>query len=113
LVAGSPSIDWDIGITIDTSGPEPIYEVNGTWDGYPAVELYINRQPAFTFMPGQESASSRDLIKLLPGYGDVHFVRRGSLTGQSTGDVRRRVTDPRLPLRARIEPIGPLQLPHP
>jgi hypothetical protein len=93
LVAGSPSIDWDIGITIDTSGPEPIYEVSGTWDGYPAVELYVNRQPVFTFMPGQESASSRDLLKLLPGYGDVRFVRRGCLTGPSTADLRRRVTD--------------------
>jgi hypothetical protein len=41
LIAGSPSIDWDIGITIDTSGPEPIYEVAGRWDGYPAAELYI------------------------------------------------------------------------
>jgi hypothetical protein len=31
LIVGSPSIDWDIGITIDNSGPEPIYEVAGTW----------------------------------------------------------------------------------
>src|SRR5262249_47537171 len=31
LIAGSPTIDWDIGITIDTSGPEPTYEVAGTW----------------------------------------------------------------------------------
>jgi hypothetical protein len=81
LIAGSPSIDWDIGIAIDTSGPEPMYEVAGTWDGYPAAELYINRQPVFTFMPGQESSSSWDLFKLLPGYGDFRFVRRGRLTG--------------------------------
>jgi hypothetical protein len=81
LVAGSPSIDWDIGVTIDTSGPEPTYEVAGTWDGYPAAELYINRQPVFTYMPREGSSSSLDLLKLLPGYGDVRFVRRGRLAG--------------------------------
>ena len=88
LIAGSPSIDWDIGITIDTSGPEPIYEVTGTWDGYPAVELYINRQPVFTFMPENKQGSSRDLLKLLPGYGDFRFVRRGRLTGPSATIVQ-------------------------
>jgi hypothetical protein len=86
LIAGSPSIDWDIGVTIDTSGPEPIYEVSGTWDGYPAAELYINRQPVFTFTPG-EHASTWDLLKLLPGYGDLRFVRRGRLTESSTAIV--------------------------
>jgi hypothetical protein len=83
LIVGSPSIDWDIGITIDTSGPEPIYEVAGVWDGYPAAELYINRRPVFTFTPGSESGSCRDLLKLLPGYGDVRFVRSGRLPGPS------------------------------
>jgi hypothetical protein len=89
LIAGSPSIDWDIGITIDTSGPEPSYEVAGTWDGYPAAELYINRQPVFTFMPGEGSSSSRDLLKLLPTYGDFRFVRRGRLAGPSTSGLPR------------------------
>jgi hypothetical protein len=79
LIAGSPSIDWDIGITIDTSGPEPLYEVEGVWDGYPAAELYINRQPVFTFMPAGGSGSTRDLLKLFPGYGDLRFVRSGRL----------------------------------
>jgi hypothetical protein len=80
LVAGSPSIDWDIGITIDTTGPEPTYEVVGSWDGYPAAELYINRQPVFTFTPGNGLASPGDLLKLLPGYADFRFVRRGTLS---------------------------------
>ncbi len=81
LMVGSPSIDWDIGITIDTSGPQPIYHLAGTWDGYPAAELYINRQPVLTFLPGDGSGSSRELLKLLPGYGDIHFEKRGTLTG--------------------------------
>lgn len=88
LIAGSPSIDWDIGITIDTPGPEPIYEVTGTWDGYPAAELYINRQLAFAYMPGHEASSSREFLKLLPGYGDVRFERRGRLAGPLTGDIQ-------------------------
>jgi hypothetical protein len=79
LIAGSPSIDWDIGITIDTSGPEPIYDVAGTWDGYPAAELYINRQPVLLMAPGDGPASSSDLLKLLPGIGDCRFARRGHL----------------------------------
>jgi hypothetical protein len=79
LITGSPSIDWDIRITIDTSRPEPFYEFAGTWDGYPAAELYINRQPVFTFMPDRHENSTRDLFKLLPGYGDFRFVRRGRL----------------------------------
>jgi hypothetical protein len=88
LIVGSPSIDWDIGITIDNSGPEPLYEVAGTWDGYPAAELYINRQPVLTISPGYGPGSSRDLLKLLPGYGDFRFVRRGRLTGTSAAVVQ-------------------------
>lgn len=84
LIAGSPSIDWDIGITIDASGPEPIYEVAGTWDGYPAAELYINRQAVFTFSPGDGPASTVDLLGLLPGRADFDFARRGTLTQPAT-----------------------------
>lgn len=81
LVFGAPSIDWDIGITIDTSGPEPSYEVVGSWDGYPAAELYINRQPVFLFTPGNAPGRFVDLLKLLPGYADRRFARRGTLGG--------------------------------
>lgn len=81
LIAGSPSIDWDVGITIDASGPVPTYEVAGRWDGYPAAELYINRQPVFTFTPGDGPASTGDLLGLLPGRVDFDFVRRGTLNG--------------------------------
>jgi len=43
--AAAPSIDWDLTLTLDTSGPEPKYELTGKWDGYPAMEIYVNRQP--------------------------------------------------------------------
>ncbi|WP_406697795.1 hypothetical protein V5E97_02910 [Singulisphaera sp. Ch08] len=82
LVIGAPSIDWDFGITIDTSGPEPTYEVVGAWDGYPAAELYINRQPVFRSTPGNRPGSFVDLLKLLPGYADTRFVTRGTLNGK-------------------------------
>lgn len=104
LVLGSPSIDWDIRITIDTSGPEPIYEVAGSWDGYPAAELYINKQPVFTFTPGNGPSSIGDLVKLLPGYGDLGIVRKGTLNQsavvtsqyESTHDAERRSGKSRL-----------------
>jgi hypothetical protein len=83
LLAGSPSIDWDLTITIDTSGVEPVYEVTGTWDGYPAMELAINRERVLAFMPGSGTV---ELLKLLPGYGDVSFAGRGVLGRPSTTD---------------------------
>ncbi len=82
---GSPAIDWDFGITIDTSGPEPTYEVVGAWDGYPAAELYINRQPVFRSTPGSRPGSFGDLLKLLPGYADSRFITRGILHGNRAG----------------------------
>ena len=85
LVLGSPAIDWEFGITIDTSGPEPTYEVVGAWDGYPAAELYINRQPVFRSTPGNRPGSFGDLLKLLPGYADSRFVTRGILHGNGAG----------------------------
>jgi hypothetical protein len=78
LIAGSPSIDWDFTVTVDVSGPEPVYEVTGRWDGYPAMELAINHDRVLAYMPGSGTA---ELLKLLPGYGDVHFNRRVSLAG--------------------------------
>ncbi len=84
LIAGSPSIDWDIGVTIDTSGPEPTYEIVGTWDGYPAAELYINRQPVLLLAPGTGQASPLDLLRLLPVVGDRRLLKRGRL---EKGDI--------------------------
>jgi hypothetical protein len=79
LIRGSPSIDWDIRITIDISGPQPTYEISGSWDGYPAAELYINQQCVFTSAPPEGPSSIADLLKLLPGYGDLELASRGTL----------------------------------
>ena len=102
LIAGSPSIDWDIGVTIDTSGPEPIDEVAGTWDGYPAAERYINRQPVLLMAPGDGPASSSDLLKLLPGIGDCRFVRSGQLV--DAGIRTERIELPNIPLGQNAPP---------
>ncbi len=88
LIAGSPSIDWNIAVTIDTSGPKPTYEVAGRWDGYPAAELYINREPVLLLTPGAGPGSPVELLKLLPGIGDYKFVRTGTLPSPS-GDIRK------------------------
>ena len=99
LIVGSPSIDWDIEITIDTSGPEPIYHVAGTWDGYPAAELYINRQPVLTLSPGDSQGSSLHLLKLLPGYGDLRLETSGVLTGTSGTESANNHCEQPIPLR--------------
>jgi hypothetical protein len=79
LIAGAPSIDWDLTLVIDTSGPKPTYELTGTWDGYPACELYVNRKPILLRSPGAEPASFTDLLKLGPKIADEKIDLRGTL----------------------------------
>ena len=44
LIIGSPHIDWNLTITIDTTDPNrPHYTINGTHDGFPDHEIYILR----------------------------------------------------------------------
>lgn len=80
LLAGAPSIDWDFTIVIDTSGPTPKYELAGSWDGYPAMEIYINRQPIYQYRGEDRSPTLSDLMKLVPGYGDLKVETSGMLT---------------------------------
>jgi len=79
LIAGAPSIDWDFTIFIDTSGPAPKYELAGTWDGYPAMEIYINRQPIYQYRGEDRQPTMSDLMKLAPGYGDLTVDKSGTL----------------------------------
>lgn len=79
LITGAPSIDWDFTITIDTSGPEPKYELAGKWDGYPAMEIYVNRQPIYQHKGEDKPPTMGDLIKLAPLYGDLSVKEAGVL----------------------------------
>jgi hypothetical protein len=79
LIAGAPSIDWDLTLVIDTSGPRPTYELTGMWDGYPACELYVNRMPILLRSPGAGPASFTDLLKLGPKIADEKINVRGTL----------------------------------
>lgn len=79
LIAGAPSIDWDFTIVIDTSGPTPKYELAGRWDGYPAIELYINRQPIYQYRGEDRPPTMTDLMKLAPKYGDLTVEKSGAL----------------------------------
>lgn len=79
LIAGAPSIDWDFTITIDTSGPEPKYELAGKWDGYPAMEIYVNRQPIYQHKGEGKPPTMGDLLKLAPVYGDLSVNESGTL----------------------------------
>jgi len=79
LIAGAPSIDWDLTLTLDTSGPEPKYELTGKWDGYPAMEIYVNRQPIYRHKGEDRPPTMGDLLKLAPGYGDLTVTESGAL----------------------------------
>jgi hypothetical protein len=79
LIAGAPSIDWDLTLVIDTTGDRPKYELTGTWDGYPACELYVNRKPILLRSPGPGPASFTDLLKLGPKLADEKIELRGTL----------------------------------
>jgi len=79
LITGAPSIDWDFTILIDSSGPAPKYELAGTWDGYPAMEIYINRQPIYQYRGEDRPPTMSDLMKLAPGYGDLTVDKSGTL----------------------------------
>ena len=79
LIAGAPSIDWDLTLVVDASGPKPTYELTGTWDGYPAAELYVNRTPILLRTPDAGPASFTDLLKLAPKVGDEQIELRGVL----------------------------------
>ncbi len=65
----------------------------GTWDGYPAAELYINRQPVWTYTPSAERLTTLSILKLLPAYADVRVDEAGVInerTGlpQESNDLR-------------------------
>jgi hypothetical protein len=78
LVRGAPAIDWDLTLTIDTSGAKPHWTLNGAHDGFPAYELYINGQPIHTYSPGPGPYGFSDLLKLFPPL-DVSVDRSGDL----------------------------------
>jgi len=58
LVLLSADIDWDFTITIDTSGAKPHWTLNGTHDGFPAHEIYINGTAIYTFAPAAPAGTS-------------------------------------------------------
>jgi hypothetical protein len=71
-------IDWDFTLTIDISGQRPHWTLQGLDDGFPAFEIYINGTPIYT-RDAPPPYSFQDLLKLLPGYGDVTVNRSGDL----------------------------------
>lgn len=79
LIAGAPAIDWDFTIVIDTSGSQPKYELAGSWDGYPAMEIYINRQPIYQYRGEDRMPTMTDLLKLAPLCGDLKVDVSGRL----------------------------------
>ena len=78
LVPAAPAIDWDLTVTIDTSGAKPHWTIKGSHDGFPAYEVYVNGQTIYTYTPGPGPYSFGDLLKLFPPL-DVSVDRSGDL----------------------------------
>jgi len=88
LVSGSPEINWDFTITIDVSSSSPQWAVAGEWDGFPAVEIYINDSLIYFSSPGPGPYSfAADLIKLFPGIGDTSVSQSGTVSGTAASSV--------------------------
>lgn len=73
LIEFGPAIDWMFKFLIDTTGGRTaqVTVSPGRWDGFPAVELYINQQPIYLWSPGPGPYPPTQLLNLLPGTGDV------------------------------------------
>ena len=78
LVAGAPAIDWDLTLTIDTSGATPHWTLTGAHDGFPAYEVYVNGQTLYTYSPGPGPYGFGDILKLFPPL-DVNVNTSGDL----------------------------------
>jgi uncharacterized protein DUF3238 len=78
LVAGAPAIDWDLTLTIDTSGATPHWTLTGAHDGFPAYEVYVNGQTLYTYSPGPGPYGFGDILKLFPPL-DVNVNASGDL----------------------------------
>lgn len=66
LVSGAPDIDWDLTLTIDTSGSKPHWTLSGKHDGFPAYEVYVDGQTLYTYSPGPGPYGLGDIVKLFP-----------------------------------------------
>jgi hypothetical protein len=78
LVVGAPAIDWDLTLTIDTSGTAPHWTLAGAHDGFPAYEVYVNGQTLYTYSPGPGPYGFGDIAKLFPPL-DVNVNASGDL----------------------------------
>jgi hypothetical protein len=79
LVRNSPGIGWDLVVRIDATEDPATYEVEGSHDGFPAYELYIDDQLVYSHHPGSPPFTfGDDLIKLFPPL-DVSVAEEGTL----------------------------------
>jgi hypothetical protein len=72
------AIDWDLILTLDSSGPTTHWTLTGTDDGFPSWELYINGKPIYV-RDAPPPYTDADLRKLLPGLGDLQINILGIL----------------------------------
>ena len=72
------TLDWDLTITIDTSGDKPHWTLEGAHDGFPAYEIYINDIEIDTYSPCTPPFTFSDTRKLLWPL-DISVSKQGDL----------------------------------
>jgi len=70
LLRGAFDINWDLRITIDETTIPAKITLEGTQDGFPAYELYVNEHPLLQTSPGPGPYSSFAPLRLGPMISD-------------------------------------------
>jgi hypothetical protein len=73
----TPSIDWNVTLSISGNNGFPIYTVQYTHDCFPAYELYAGNQRIYDYKPSSYNPMS--FAACLAGFGQINGIKRGSL----------------------------------
>ena len=71
----SPAISWDLTLTIDVSDSSRKWDLKGDHDGFPAYELYMNRQQLYGFDPRD---TGQTVLSLFPPK-EINVMEMGDL----------------------------------
>ena len=74
----TPTIDWDIWMTISVANPAvPTYQLSGLHDCFPAWETYIGGNLIDNYMPTDSSPAT--IAYCLNGYGAISVSKSGNV----------------------------------
>ena len=79
LITPEVPADWDITLTLNTSGTQPRWTLTGSHDGFPAYELYIDGRLIYKSDPGPAPYSFTRQIRKLFAPMDVAISTRSGV----------------------------------